>query len=428
MAFSACTFVLVGASIYLTWDALLGDPPPSPPQRLGNSQLTISLTGVRTGTKAEFLHGTSSEKSRDLFLPSDGVNILGRKLSPAGKVVRFPASGRRRLFLEFQIRGAPNTVYSSGATSPGSGRKIMEGPGFSHVNYMLFGTVQPKTTSAPSGSPSPFLDASSASNILDAAQSFDFNTGKLSLERRGTRMEPTITYMSAPMGSMPVGSLSKAPIAFPGQTWVLIPDGEHRMVLIGDDGFEYLEPFWPRSGVYSNGYFYLQPGCFPRQSRNLTVRIERRENNYSEWRTVATFQTRVQPESMHRWTAGPTPNRKSHGGVACLIGEVSSMETTLASDCAYEARMPFQLLQNNVPQTDWDLISLDAEDTGGNFVSCSPFCTTNAGWLLVQTPQDLNPNLVWRVQTTFKCNGGSADTNTYPFEFFVQPVNKIGKK
>jgi hypothetical protein len=304
----------------------------------------------------------------------------------------------------------------------------MEGPGFSHVSYMLYGTVQPKMTTAPPAGALPFLGASSASNILDAAQSFDFNTGKLSLERRGNRVDPTITYMTAPMWSMPVRSLSKAPIVFPRQTWVLIPDGEHRMVLIGDDGFEYLEPFWPRSGVYTNGYFYLQPDCFPRQSRNLTVRIEQRENNYSEWRTVTTFQTRVQPESMHMWTAGPTPNRKSHGGVACLIGEVSSMETTLASDCAYEARMPFQLLQNNVPQTDWDLISLDAEDAGGNFVSCSPFCTTNAGWLLAQTPQNLNPNLVWRIQAAFKRNGGSADTNTYPFEFFVQPVNKIGKK
>jgi hypothetical protein len=118
-----------------------------------------------------------------------------------------------------------------------------------------------------------------------------------------------------------------------------------------------------------------------------------------------------------------------------VLGEITIVESTHPRDFAnkYEARFPFQFLENNERNSDWVIVSLDGKDAGGNSASFTTLQSMEKDGLLIHTPQILNPNQVWHLKAVFRRKGDLLDRNYdpfehYPFEFSVQPVNRISKQ
>jgi hypothetical protein len=447
----------IAAGLFLFWKVKLADPPPSPPQRLGDSEISLTLTRVRTGKQAEFLNGTFREQFLDFLLPSNGLNFASHKFRPPNKAVRLAAADDHGLFLEFKLdcppgliptfsrpQGVMTMVYVNPASSQGASNALLAG------RTMISGAPVV-------GKPTPTTNI----NLTNVPGSLTLDGGNLSL---GSRASPTFSTdtsgsLSLPTGRGYAGPSLRTSLQFaerssegyqvtrtyysmpfvpgmPGSGRMLLPaTTDLRLVVIGDDGFEYVQPLWPSPFRVSSDCFYVQPELYPRQSRKLTVQIEQRENSGARGRTVATFQTRNQPQPAASWTADKTPIRKSYRGVDCVLGEITIVESTHPRDFAnkYEARFPFQFLENNERNSDWVIVSLDGKDAGGNSASFTTLQSMEKDGLLIHTPQILNPNQVWHLKAVFRRKGDLLDRNYdpfehYPFEFSVQPVNRISKQ
>jgi hypothetical protein len=438
----------IAAGLCLFWKAKLADPPPSPPQRLGDSEITLTLTRVRTGKNVEFLNGTFREKFLDFVLPLDGLTFASHKFRPPNKAVRLAAADDHGLFVEFKLDCPPGMIPAR--RNPQTGMTLL------YVNpagSQGASNAPPRVriqVSTPSRFPITIIPISSPTtnfHITNAPRELAFEGGNLSLTSR-----PTPKFSPATSGtvSLPAGPGSvlerasfatvqysmPAPAGMPGPGRSLLPPGtDLRLVVSGDDGFEFVQPFWPWPARQSMDCIYIQPELYSRQSRNLTLQIEMRHYTFAPWRSVATFHTRIQPQPVNSWIAEKTPVRKSYRGVDCVIGEVTIAESTHPSEFLnkYEARFPFQFLENNERNSDWVIVSLDGKDAGGNSASFTTLQSMEKDGLLIHTPQILNPNQVWHLKAVFRRKGDLLDRNYdpfehYPFEFSVQPVNRISKQ
>jgi hypothetical protein len=272
-------------------------------------------------------------------------------------------------------------------------------------------------------------------NVSNAPGSLALDGGTLSL---ASRPRPTITTTPSGAVSLLAGRGSRVlaresglvwysnPAATWGNQFLVGPTTEFRLALIGDDGSEFVQPFWPASARLINGCLYVQPAFYPRQSRNITVRIEERAGGNDSWQTAATFHTRIQPQPLKTWTAEATPVHKSQRGAEMVIDEVA-IESTPLNRSKYETILSYLLLENSVPQTDWTLVSLRGADAGGNSGYFTMGTDRIGEGFKTRSAQFLNPNQVWWLQAIFWRHGDPSDANIYTFEFFVQPVNKTAK-
>lgn len=391
-----CLSALVAGVAFVLWNTLLNEAPPSPPQTLRDGVTTIALTASRTGRKIEFRHGTFKEKFFDFLLPERGFKIGKRLYLPPKQVVKLEAPNDR-LFLEFQFtRPGATSVRIISIATPSSGGPVWGSGGGQGNSFSL---------SAPASRSTSVVGHTTFTTIYTSPRSTG-PTGPSTTVTIGTNVLLTLGGV-LPSGrtTVPIAGTfpGAAPVLFTVSSGAIYPSGEFRMVLSGDDGFEYIEPFWPQGGRFTNGYVYVQAAMYPRQSRVVNVRIEQREAVLEPWQTVANFQTRVSPQSTHWWSAEKSPIRKTRDNFAFVLGEVSVRNATPPNELTgkYEAFIPFQVLENGHPLTNWEAFPLLGEDAGGNATPIGSFKTLSNGWLNLQSMQILNPSQVWRFRTSF---------------------------
>jgi len=172
---------------------------------------------------------------------------------------------------------------------------------------------------------------------------------------------------------------------------------EFRCVIRGERGIEYVQEFWPgKFQSYSDGYFgYVIANNFPRDSRWLWLRIERRKSpdQGGPWSVVAKFKventvrSKVQP-----WVAEPVDATKTVAGMDFILDEITVVTQAYSPRDIWNhvVAMPFQVRSNGVALTNWVAAYVQMEDASGNW---NP---------IFQSHRSLDPRFVWRLEADFE--------------------------
>ena len=172
---------------------------------------------------------------------------------------------------------------------------------------------------------------------------------------------------------------------------------EFRCVLRGENGIEYVEEFWAgKFRNYSDGSFgYVIANSFPRDSRWLWLRIEKREDSkrYDLWRKVAEFKVPNPTRPVnHKWVAQPTPATNSSGGMEFVLGDVTVKTIPNYTNDIWNHMVttPFQVRSNGAVLANWGAAYVRVEDASGNW---SPN---------FQSHRSLDPRFVWQLEADFE--------------------------
>jgi RNA polymerase sigma factor (sigma-70 family) len=172
---------------------------------------------------------------------------------------------------------------------------------------------------------------------------------------------------------------------------------QFRFVLYGESGIEYVQEVWPDGNFrsYPDGYYgYIVTSRFPRDSRWLGFRVERREtqDKGGPWQKVADLKISnparpvIQP-----WVAESAPNTKSSSGLEFVLGQIILKTIPYMTNDIWNhvVTMPLEARSNGVVLTNWSAAYLHAEDASGN-------------WDLFASHRSLDPRYVWKLETDFE--------------------------
>jgi len=190
-----------------------------------------------------------------------------------------------------------------------------------------------------------------------------------------------------------------------------------RLVILGEDGFPYVEEF-ERSKEYQDGvYLYVTTTAFSRSSRVLRFRLEQREDKLGPWRTVAEFSRKNPvPVMEHTWPPEPYPLTRSSYGISFVFGEVTvAQDYTNAWDNFWQntVTIPVQVTQNGVLLTNWGLHDVRAEDSSGNSLYLGTQKSLKDGWMVFRTFRSIDPGKVWRLRMGLAPDSDYAATNLF---------------
>lgn len=170
---------------------------------------------------------------------------------------------------------------------------------------------------------------------------------------------------------------------------------QFRCVIYGEHGIPYVQEWWgrPEFKVYRDGCFgTIVTSRFPRDSRWLGFRIERRESSQTggPWQPVADFkvQNAARPV-IQTWT--PDSGTKSAGGMEFSAGEVTVKTQPYSPRDIWNhvVTMPIQIQSNGVALTNWMASYAHVEDASGN-------------WDMFASHRSLDPRFVWKLETDFE--------------------------
>ena len=207
---------------------------------------------------------------------------------------------------------------------------------------------------------------------------------------------------------------------------LLVYQDHFRLVLTGDDGFEFAQLFWPQFRLWRSGYGYTQPVLYPRQTKTLFLRIDEHDAPDQPYRTVACFTTHIAPEPLRTMTPEKLPIKRSIQGLDFVIGEVSVVKAVPSGwGYKYKTRMVFQVLDNGQPQTNWWAFPIEGQDAGGNSVPMGGFTHSTNGWIVITNLTALDPRKPWRLRMNFGRASGSdfPATNLATFDLMVLNYN-----
>ena len=172
---------------------------------------------------------------------------------------------------------------------------------------------------------------------------------------------------------------------------------EFRCVIRGESGIEYVHEFWPGAfRPYADGYFgYVIASRYPRESRRLWLRVERREkpDQGGPWKTVAEFNFKNPAGSATQpWSADAINTVKQIDQLEISLGQI-----TVATQ-AYSARdiwnhvvtTPFQVRRDGLPLTNWSATYVRVEDASGNWD------------YHLASHRSLDPRYVWKLEADFE--------------------------
>ncbi|HKX60794.1 MAG TPA: hypothetical protein VJS65_03105 [Verrucomicrobiae bacterium] len=178
---------------------------------------------------------------------------------------------------------------------------------------------------------------------------------------------------------------------------------EFRLVLLGDDGFPYVEEFPQRIARYRDGVFlYVNATAYPRRSRTLRFLLQQHDDPMAPWRTVAEFRRRNPVEESEEWAAETMPVRRMSGPFEFIAGPVTveaNHSNQWQSFWATTVTIPFQLREDGVLRTNWNLHHVFLADASGNFIRfLAHNATMEKGSKVFRTFRSLDPRTVWRIR------------------------------
>jgi hypothetical protein len=178
---------------------------------------------------------------------------------------------------------------------------------------------------------------------------------------------------------------------------------QFRFVIYGEKGIEFAEEL--RAGrfqSYPDGYYgYVEASRFPRDSRWLGFRVEKRQNQNQggPWEKVADLRIRNPDHpTFQSWVAEPKPIIKSAGGLELALREVTIKTVPyLPRDIWNHVVTPvMEVRSNGVLLTNWTANYVQAEDASGNWGALVSFLS-------------LDPRYVWKLVADFEPESGFAD-------------------
>lgn len=179
---------------------------------------------------------------------------------------------------------------------------------------------------------------------------------------------------------------------------------EYRCVFSGESGFEFVEELREYGlNPYSDGYFrYIVARRFPRDSRWLRLRIEKRQTMYAggPWTLAAEFKFRNPAHPANRpWTADPPGTPKKVGGMEFALTQLTVQTQAYAPRDIWNhvVTSEFQVSTNGLALTNWSARYgyVQVEDASGN-------------WDTLASHRSLDPKFVWKLEADFEPESGFA--------------------
>lgn len=188
---------------------------------------------------------------------------------------------------------------------------------------------------------------------------------------------------------------------------------QFRCVLRGEHGIEYVEEFIPNNfKKISDGYYgYVETSMFPRDSRWLWLRIEKREDGkrYDSWEKEAEFKIKNPATSQNlKWTASSTPVTNIVDGMNFVLDEITVGTVPNYTNDIWNhiVNVPTEIFDNGVLQTNWTATYTYVKDASGNWNSN------------LQSHRSLDPDYVWKLDMDFEPESnfpdGSLATMAFP--------------
>ena len=188
-----------------------------------------------------------------------------------------------------------------------------------------------------------------------------------------------------------------------GRSRVVSPgfNREFRLVILGEDNFPYVEEF-QKTATFPDGVFiYINATAYPRRSRTLRFLLQHHDSPLAPWRTVAEFQRRNAASQSEEWTAETPPVRRTSNQIEFVVGQVT-VEATHSNQWqsfwATTVKIPFQVRQNGIVRTNWNLHQVQLEDTSGNLLRIGGSTAVEKGWNVFTMPRSLDPRTVWNIR------------------------------
>ena len=173
---------------------------------------------------------------------------------------------------------------------------------------------------------------------------------------------------------------------------------EFRFVLYGESGIEYVQELWAgQFRSYEDGYYgYIDTSSFPRDSRWLGFRLERRQTQQAggPWEEVADLRIRNPARAtIQPWAAESAPITKSSHGMDFALGQITVQTIPYMSNDIWNhiVTAPLAVRSNGVLLTNWsaNFGYVHVEDASGN-------------WDLLASNRSLDPKYVWKVDADFE--------------------------
>jgi hypothetical protein len=174
---------------------------------------------------------------------------------------------------------------------------------------------------------------------------------------------------------------------------------EFRFVVYGESGIEFVQELWSGKFLsYPDGFYgYMVTSRFPRDSRWLGFRVERRQtqNEGGPWRKVADLKilNPARPPAIRPWAAEPAPIVKSVAGMDLVLGKVTVQTIPYEPHDIWNhiVTAPTEVRSNGILLTNWAAPygDLEAEDASGN-------------WDILASHRSLDPRFVWKLEADFE--------------------------
>ncbi len=175
---------------------------------------------------------------------------------------------------------------------------------------------------------------------------------------------------------------------------------QFRVVIYGENGFEFAQEWWGEKFMpYREGdYGYIATSRFPRDSRWLGFRVEKRQSNdkggpcevIADLKITNPVHPAIQP-----WLADPPGTTKSVGGLDLTLGSAVVRTFPYKSNDIWNhsVDLPVEVKSNGTLVTNWEARFTQAEDASGN-------------WDLFASHRSLDPHYVWKLESDFEMQSG----------------------
>jgi hypothetical protein len=189
------------------------------------------------------------------------------------------------------------------------------------------------------------------------------------------------------------------------------------MVVSGTDGFEYATLLWHFSSESRD----VSSCFFPRDSEKLRIQIQHREAAYGPWLTMAEFIHRQRAGKDELWQPEQAPITRDVDGMQLHVGQVTLLSgdpNTLPGEHHWKLYMqahganqlvtvPWQLLKEGTPLTNWILQDPVLRDSSGNAGRVGyDYETTTNGEMRTFFIESPDPSKVWKIQTQLAQKSG----------------------
>ncbi len=179
---------------------------------------------------------------------------------------------------------------------------------------------------------------------------------------------------------------------------------QFRFVIHGEKGIDFAQELWGGSfNRYPEGYRgYIVTSRFPRDSRWLSFRVERREssNHGGPWQLVAELKARNPVSAtISPWVAEPAPIIRHAKGMDFVLRQIAVKPIPYMTNDIWNqfVNAPLEVRSKGVALTNWTAAYVHDEDASGNW-----------DWALARW-RSLDPRYVWKLDANFELDSGFPD-------------------